>query len=260
MPVTADAATVTRRSRVLVVQLTAVALLAPVSASASTAPPSPVGHGSPPGVRPTPPVTPVVKPSAKPEPFIPAYVQHVKTRDRVVFLTIDDGVVEEPAFLALAQRQHLRFTVFLTNSEAGGRRAAYFAALQRAGAVIEDHTLTHPWLTRVSAAERTRQVCQAAQLDRRVFGRRAQLLRPPYGDVDAAVMATAKGCGLHAVIGWDAVMPQTGQLQTWFGTPVLHPGDIVLMHFLHGMTGQVQRLEALIASQHLRLALLEDYL
>jgi len=177
-----------------------------------------------------------------------------------VFLTIDDGVFQDPAFLALAKRQHLRFTVFLTNSMAGGKRAAYFKALQRAGAVIEDHTLTHPWLTRVSASERRRQICQAAQDDKLVFGRRAQLLRPPYGDHNAAVMAAAKACGMHAVVGWDAVMPKSGQLQTWFGKPVLHPGDIVLMHFLPGMTGQVQRLEALLAAQHLRLDLLENYL
>lgn len=188
------------------------------------------------------------------------YVQRIRTHDRVVFLTIDDGVFEDPVFLALVRRQHLRFTIFLTNSEAGGRRAAYFSALQRAGAVIEDHTLTHPRLTRLSATARSHEVWAAARDDRVVFGRRAQLLRPPYGSWNAAVLATAKACGLHAVVGWDAVMPQTGRLQTWFGRPVLHPGDIVLMHFLPGMTGQVRRLEAILAAQHLRLALLEDYL
>jgi peptidoglycan/xylan/chitin deacetylase (PgdA/CDA1 family) len=251
-----DPATVTHRPHVVVVLLVALALLAPASASASTRAPAP---GTPPGVRHAPPTTPVVRhPTA--EPFVPTYVQRVKTRDRVVFLTIDDGVFQDPAFLALVRRQHLRFTVFLTNSMAGGKRAAYFTALQRAGAVIEDHTLTHPRLTRVSASERSRQICRAARDDKLVFGRRAQLLRPPYGDVNASVLAAAKACGLHAVVGWDAVMPQSGQLQTWFGKPVLHPGDIVLMHFLPGMTGQVQRLEALIAAQHLRLALLEDYL
>ena len=251
-----------RRSRALVALLAALALLAPVGAAASTRTPAPAGSTTAPGVRPAPPKPPVVPPSAPPsaKPFIPTYVQHVKTRDRVVFLTIDDGVFQDPAFLALAKRQHLRFTVFLTNSMAGGKRAAYFKALQRAGAVIEDHTLTHPWLTRVSASERRRQICQAAQDDKLVFGRRAQLLRPPYGDHNAAVMASAKACGMHAVVGWDAVMPKSGQLQTWFGKPVLHPGDIVLMHFLPGMTGQVQRLEALLAAQHLRLALLENYL
>jgi peptidoglycan/xylan/chitin deacetylase (PgdA/CDA1 family) len=248
-----------RRSHILVVLVVALALLAPVGASASTRAPAPTARTAPPGVRPAVPTTPVVRPPTA-RPFIPTYVQHVNTRDRVVFLTIDDGVFQDPAFLALAQRQHLRFTVFLTTSMAGGKRAAYFTALQRAGAVIEDHTLTHPWLTRVSASERRRQICQAAQVDKQVFGRRAQLLRPPYGDHNAAVMASAKACGMHAVVGWDAVMPQSGQLQTWFGKPVLHPGDIVLMHFLPGMTGQVQRLEALLAAQHLRLALLENYL
>ncbi len=98
-----------------------------------------------------------------------------------------------------------------------------------------------------------------AEKDRKTFGRRATLLRPPYGAWDAEVLATAKACGLHAVIGWDAVMPEHGGLQTWGHGQQLRRGDIILMHFLPGLTGQVQRLLGLIRSQHLRVALLEDY-
>lgn len=248
--------------RSLVLPCVVAALLAPAAASAAPRPAataSTARASSAPEGRATTAVAPTVQ-AARSTAFVTHYVQRIATRDRVVFLTIDDGVVEDPAFLALVRRQHLRFTVFLTNSMATGKRAAYFHELQRAGAVIEDHTLTHPYLTRISASARTRQVCQAARDDKLVFGRRAQLLRPPYGAWNAAVLSTAKACGLHAVVGWDAVMPHTGQLQTWFGKPVLRPGDIVLMHFLHGMTGQVLRLEALVKAQHLRLALLEDYL
>ena len=256
-----DPAAVTRHRHALVVPLVLLGLLAPTAASAAAEAPVRVAPTVPPGLRHSPTTSP--RPTTHPArrtAFIPTYVQRVRTRDRVVFLTIDDGVFEDPAFLALVKRQHLRFTVFLTNSEAGGRRALYFQALHEAGAVIEDHTLTHPRLTGTTAAARKHEVCDAARDDKLLFGRRAELLRPPYGAWNATVLATAKACGLHAVVGWDAVMPQSGQLQTWFGRPVLHPGDIVLMHFLPGLTAQVKRLEALVTAQHLRLALLENYL
>ncbi len=194
-----------------------------------------------------------------PRPPVRTYVQHVVTRDRVVFLTIDDGIVRDPAFLALVRREHLPVTVFITDSVLSGTHAAYFRALQAAGAVIENHTVSHADLTKVGPAERTHQICDAQAKDRRIFGEAPTLLRPPYGAVSSAVISTALGCGLHAVIGWDAVMPESGPLQTWNGHQALHPGDIVLMHFLDGLTGQVQRLQRLARAQHLRFALLENY-
>jgi peptidoglycan/xylan/chitin deacetylase (PgdA/CDA1 family) len=191
---------------------------------------------------------------------ITSYVHRVVTQDRVVFLTIDDGWTRDAAFLALVRRQHLPVTVFLTNAATSRGRQGYFQQLQAAGAVIENHTLTHRDLTTVSAAERSRQVCAAQDLDTRLFGTRPTLMRPPFGATSTAVIETARSCGVRAVIGWDAVMPAHGELQTWFGSPTLHAGDIVLMHFQPGMVGQVLKLERIATAAHLHFALLENYL
>lgn len=253
------------RIRFVPVALVAAAALAlpaapTTPAAAVTAPPAP----RPPAhaVRPQPAPVPV---QAAPAPattgFVDHYVQRIATSDRVVFITIDDGTYKDPAFLARVRRTHLPVSVFLTNAAAAaGHGVDYFRALQSAGAVIEDHTLHHPYLTRVSPAVRREEICGAADKDLRSFGRRAQLLRPPYGAWDASVLATAKACRLHAVVGWDAVMPERGGLQTWNGSGRLKPGDIVLLHFLPGLDGQIARLLAVIRAQHLRVALLEDYL
>ena len=48
------------------------------------------------------------------------------------------------------------------------------------------------------------------------------------------------------MVGWDAVMPEHGGLQTWNGHGRLNPGDIVLLHFLPGLDGQIARLLAAI--------------
>jgi hypothetical protein len=54
-------------------------------------------------------------------------------------------------------------------------------------------------------------------------------------------------------------MPASGGLQTWNGAGRLHAGDIVLLHFVPGLDGQIARLLGVIRAQHLRVALLEDY-
>lgn len=250
------------RSRLVPAALAAAAALALLAApatpaSAATAPLAPRPPAA--SVRPQP-VLPPPPPAPAPAPFVDRYVQRIATTDPVVFITIDDGTYKDAAFLARVRRTHLPVTVFLTNAAASGDGVDYFRSLQGAGAVIEDHTLRHPYLTRIPAQARREEICGAADKDLRSFGRRAQLLRPPYGDWDASVLATAKACGLHAVVGWDAVMPERGGLQTWNGHGRLKAGDIVLLHFLPGLDGQIGRLLASIRGQHLRVALLEDYL
>jgi len=237
------------RATVAVVAAVALALLAAPAARAEA--PGPTPGSAAPSARPAPP-RPV-------HPVVSRYVEHVDTRDRVVFLTVDDGVVRDPAFLDLMRRQHLPVTLFLTDSLLRGTHIGYFRALQAAGAVIENHTLTHPVLTKVAAPELRRQLCGTQRAFTALFGRTPVLMRPPYGVYDPAVISMALACGDRAVVGWDAVMPQTGQLQTWGGTGVLHSGDIVLMHFLTGLGQQVASLERLVRTEHLRFALLENY-
>jgi peptidoglycan/xylan/chitin deacetylase (PgdA/CDA1 family) len=247
------------RSAALVTAAVCVLLAVCPGVSRATQTPDPgTGFVQPPTVRDAP-LVPEPPPPPR-HPVVPTYVHRVVTRDRVVFLTIDDGWIRDEAFLALVRRQHLPVTVFLPNAATSHGHQGYFQRLHAAGAVIENHTLTHRDLTAVSATERIRQVCAAQDLDTRLFGTRPTLLRPPFGARSAAVMAAAGSCGIRAVVGWDAVMPAQGTLQTWYGSPTLHAGDIVLMHFHSGMVGQVLKLERIAAAAHLRFALLEDYL
>ena len=185
----------------------------------------------------------------------------ISTKDRVVFLTIDDGLYQDPAFLAMVRAQHIPVTVFLTNRVTHAPKALeYFRQLKAAGAVIEDHTLSHPWLTKVDEATRKQEICGAAKRDGIDYGRRAQLLRPPYGAYNATVLATAHSCGIRGVVLWNAVMPEKGALQTVHGNGKLDAGDIVIMHFLPGLASQFAALQKIVAAQHLRFAHLENYL
>lgn len=187
------------------------------------------------------------------------YVTSIRTTDPVVFITIDDGAYADPAFLAFMKRSHLPVTVFLTAYVAKGPRLTYFQQLQRNGAVIENHTVHHPDLTRATAAERTAEICGASAKYVKVFGQRPTLLRPPYGAQNAAVLASARGCGIRAVVGWNVVQDVTGGLQSSHGHQRLEPGDIIIFHFKPGLNTRLQKVLGQIRAQHLRVALLEDY-
>jgi peptidoglycan/xylan/chitin deacetylase (PgdA/CDA1 family) len=187
------------------------------------------------------------------------YVSHVRTAKRVVFITVDDGVVRDRDFLRLVRRTHLPVTVFLTldyaRSKAGAR---YFRQLQAAGAVIENHTMSHPDLRRVGDRQLHREICTAAAREKKLFGRAPTLFRAPYGAYDSRVLRTVRSCGMTTV-GWDAVMPESGPLETWNGHGRLKPGDIVLLHFVPGLVPQLRRVLAEAERRHLRVAQLEDF-
>jgi len=186
-------------------------------------------------------------------------VTHVRTTKKVVFITIDDGVVRDREFLRLVRERHLPVTVFLTmDYAASGAHARYFQQLQEAGAVIQNHTMSHPDLRRVGDRQLRREICTASARQKRLFGRAPTLFRAPYGAIDNRVLRTARSCGMTTV-GWDAVMPQRGGLGTWNRHGRLHPGDIVLLHFVPGLVGQLRKVLAEADRRHLTVAQLEDY-
>ena len=88
-------------------------------------------------------------PGAGPAPeagALPPVVDHVPTRDRVVFLTYDDGAERDPRFIDLVREHRLPVSLFLTDTVAGPGYA-HFARLRSVGASLQNHTLDHANLT-----------------------------------------------------------------------------------------------------------------
>jgi peptidoglycan/xylan/chitin deacetylase (PgdA/CDA1 family) len=151
----------------------------------------------------------------------------VPTTKPVVFLTIDDGWVASQPALRLIRARHLPVTAFLID-QAWRHDAAYFRALRAAGASLEDHTLTHPVLSRLQLAGQKRQICGAATDAATGLGVRPTLLRPPFGLYDRDTRRAAAACHLAAVVEWSATIDR-GRLVVVGGR--LKPGDIILLHF-----------------------------
>ncbi|MCZ9343840.1 polysaccharide deacetylase family protein, partial [Streptomyces sp. TRM76130] len=157
---------------------------------------------------------------------LPPVVDHVPTRDRVVFLTYDDGAERDPGFPALVRDRRLPVTLFLTDRVAGpafGR----FARLRAVGASLQNHTLDHPALRGLPYAGQRAEICGQQRKLRSRFGVRPRLFRPPYGRYDTSTLRAAADCGITAVVLWRAAPDASGALAFTRGEPRLRPGDII---------------------------------
>ncbi|MCY0929218.1 polysaccharide deacetylase family protein [Streptomyces sp. H27-H1] len=169
---------------------------------------------------------------------LPPVVSHVPTDEKVVFITIDDGWVHDPAVAQTLVDRRIPASLFLLPG-ATSYDTQYFTGLLEQGRVsVENHTVNHPDLTTLDAAGKDAEVCGAGERLAAAFGREPKLLRPPYGAVNDDVRLAAKACGVKALITW------TYDFTTWSETPAtpqLKSGDIVLLHFTPTLGADLRR-------------------
>ncbi|MEG3629382.1 polysaccharide deacetylase family protein [Streptomyces sp. C6-003] len=187
---------------------------------------------------------------------LPPVVDHVRTRDRVVFLTYDDGAERHPRVTALIRDRRLPVTLFLTDTVAGPAYAD-LARLRSVGASLQNHTLDHRSLRGLPYAGQRAEICGQQRKLRSRFGVRPHLFRPPHGRYDTTTLRAAADCGITAVVLWRVQVTGSGRGFTYTrGERRLHPGDIVSVT----EPGRTEELLAEIEQRGLRVARLEDYL
>jgi peptidoglycan/xylan/chitin deacetylase (PgdA/CDA1 family) len=202
---------------------------------------------------PLPPATPVTLP---PGPMAPV-ISRIPTSNRVMFLTIDDGLVQDPAVVDYLRRARVPLTMFILPRYVS-QNPPYFRSIQALGASIQDHTVNHRPLNVMSFGRQVAEICGALDPLTTTFGQRPWLFRPPYGSYNADTKRAVRACGLQAIVTWQGTM-NDGVLRLQHPGP-LQPGDIVLLHFRPDLR---QNLAALLAAAHaagLRPAPLEPYL
>ncbi|MFD7730730.1 polysaccharide deacetylase family protein [Kitasatospora phosalacinea] len=190
----------------------------------------------------------------------------VPTTDKVVFITIDDGAEKDPQFVEMLTELKVPITMFLTE-DIVKNDYAYFKPLQALGNSIQNHTVSHPVMSRLPADRQKSQICddQAALTEH--YGTAPYLFRPPYGDGadSAALNAAVQECGPRAVVLWRESM-QIHDMQYQAADKKLRNGDIILAHFrgpseLKGetMTRMFAELLSRIQEQGFAVARLDDY-
>ncbi|MGW1881120.1 polysaccharide deacetylase family protein [Streptomyces sp. NPDC001970] len=212
---------------------------------------------------------PPVPPAKKPVPLRPGgdvpVISEIPTKDKVVFITIDDGAEKDPEFVTMMRELKIPFTMFLTDA-AISADYGYFEQLRQLGNGVQNHTLTHPNLRTLGAAAQKREICGQQNRLERHYGTAPRLFRPPYGNWNEDTRAAARACGVEAIVLWRESM-QIKNMQYQRGDRKLHPGDIVLAHFrgpsdLKGRTMTEMTVNMLrhIQEQGFTVARLEDYL
>jgi peptidoglycan/xylan/chitin deacetylase (PgdA/CDA1 family) len=188
---------------------------------------------------------------------LPPVVHRIRTTDKVVFLTIDDGWTKDAALPALLKAWGVPVTVFATN-DAIKDDLPYLRTLRAAGATVQNHTLTHADLRKGSRSSAEREICGASDAYARDFGERPWLFRPPFGSYDDATVQAAKACGIGYVVLWDVSQP--GRWLRYADGSALRPGDIVLLHFVPHLSEYLAHTLRVIKAAGLTVGRLEDYL
>ncbi|MFJ7047507.1 polysaccharide deacetylase family protein [Streptomyces sp. NPDC101112] len=208
-------------------------------------------------------------------------VERVATRDKVVFLTFDDGAEKDPGFVRMVRELRLPVSLFLTDSVVGPGYG-HLARLREVGATVQNHTLDHTALRGLPYAGQRAEICGQQDKLKQRFGIRPTLFRPPYGVYDATTLRAAADCGITAVVLWRASMGAEGFRPTATAPANanesgvvtaagdrLRPGDIVHAHVrgrgpgrLDGasLTRVTAGLLRRIQEQGLTVGRLEDYL
>ncbi|MFD0071961.1 polysaccharide deacetylase family protein [Streptomyces sp. NPDC127166] len=197
---------------------------------------------------------------------LPPVFTTVPTKQKVVFLTIDDGAEKDPQLLKMMKELRIPYSAFLSdyvvNDDYG-----YFAKMQKSeesGVALNNHTLHHRYLPALSYSEQKREICGMQDVIGKQFGKRPTLFRPPYGNYNEDTLTAAKSCGIKAVPLWAAeAFPDHMEWREWDRD--LHPGDIVLTHFRGKedwkgtMPDMIRRVMNVITSKGYAVAKLEDY-
>ncbi|OAH15196.1 peptidoglycan-N-acetylmuramic acid deacetylase PdaA precursor [Streptomyces jeddahensis] len=213
---------------------------------------------------PAPPTPPQAKPVKLALGSVPV-IRDIPVKDKVVFLTFDDGAEKDPEFLRMMRELRVPFTMFLTDA-AIRNGYPYFKPLQSLGNSIQNHTLTHPDLLTLSYPAQVNEICGQQRRLNEEYATSPRLFRPPYGNWNEDTRAAAKTCGIEAIVLWRETM-QIANMRYQRGDGKLHPGDIILAHFrgpeeLRGTTLTEMTLTMLrrIQEQGFTVARLDDYL
>jgi peptidoglycan/xylan/chitin deacetylase (PgdA/CDA1 family) len=184
------------------------------------------------GLRPfdVPPPPPAVKPLVLSAEH-PQVFSKVPLTDKVVFVTIDDGIEKDPAFIQMVKDFQIPITVSLADTLIRDDYA-YFEKLYRTGYVsIQNHTVSHPLdLPQLSAQRQLDEIAGQQEKLTREYGTTPYIFRAPGGNYNATTVDAVRQAGLKGLMMWKESM-EIHDMQYQTASHQLQPGDIILAHF-----------------------------
>jgi peptidoglycan/xylan/chitin deacetylase (PgdA/CDA1 family) len=171
----------------------------------------------------------------------PTVFSRVPVTDKVVFVTIDDGIEKDPRFIQMVKDVQVPITISLADVLIRDDYA-YFEKLYETGYVsIQNHTVNHPLdMPALSASQQLYEIAAQQEKLRKEYGVAPYIFRPPGGNYNETTIASAGQAGLKGLMLWKEAM-EISDMQYQTSVHRLSPGDIILCHFrgpaqLHGET------------------------
>lgn len=166
--------------------------------------------------------------------LFPKYIWDFKTKEKVVWLTFDDGPIPEITEWVLEQlHQHDAKATFFCIGDNVRKHPAIFNKVTAAGHSIGNHTFNHlnGWQT-----ETRRYIDNVEQCWQTIaeFTKPTKIMRPPYGKIKRRQAAILRKMG-YKIIMWDVVSADFDQRLT----PEqclenvlknIEPGSIIVFH------------------------------
>ena len=182
-------------------------------------------------------------------------IYNIRTRDKVVFITIDDGVTVSDDLAKFIDDNQLPITTFALAGELWRNRDWF---TQRSNMTFGNHTNTHAHMTLIKPEKQIFEICRASQVIRNVTGERPVFFRPPGGSWNEEVRESVGRSGIKYLLMWN-VQIYRGRT-SMSGRKSLGPGDIVLLHYTPSLENDLKILLTKMKQAGLRPALLRDYL
>jgi len=186
-------------------------------------------------------------------------IDHVKTTDPVIFVTVDDGSRLSRETTQYIRNLRIPITTFALPEQVNRHRRRFVNLLRQTGMTFENHTQTHRTVSAMTYAGQRAEICAGNREIRRVIRRQPEFFRPPGGGWDDDTVRAAKKCGLSRIVLWN-VLADGGNIVRADGESGLRRGDIVLLHYLESLPSSLEVVRREAAKRGLRMALLRDYL
>jgi peptidoglycan/xylan/chitin deacetylase (PgdA/CDA1 family) len=182
----------------------------------------------------------------------------IYTSEPVVFLTIDDGVSDDPDAFYMIYKRGVVVTMFLNDNNIKSHYG-FFTYWQQSGSTVQNHTISHPHLNNLNHDQQRHEICGNADLLQAEYGKRSTLFRSPFGETNDSANRAVAECNMKANVWWSVVV-ENGKIEYQGSNKKLLPGDIVLLHFTPHLHSDLQVIFDQIDKDHMQIGQLEDWL
>ncbi len=167
--------------------------------------------------------------------LMPHYIWSIKAKEKVVYLTFDDGPVPQvtPWVLDVLKQYGCKATFFCIGDNIRKNPGVFKAVIDQ-GHAIGNHTFNHlnGWTTTDSAYEENIRLCE--EEIRQHYTKGTRLFRPPYGKIKKKQAKRLLSEG-KKIIMWDIITADFDQSISkeaclFNATDKVEPGSIIIFH------------------------------